>query len=349
MQASSEEVFQECLDLLGGLALRDRIQGERICRIADEYIKELASDTGRRESFAIPGLDARLSSTLRRVAKMQFPEWSVWTLPLVAHEYGHVVIEESGLKSYAQELAVEMTTNELRRNHGGLTDWIASVGADLGVVIQFLGPRESEMIEVLLRKTPRADDGGAVPTAEHDQSAITDALEELRAVYSHQRQRARVLLADTLATLLAGPAYAYAALLLRLNPLHVEKDAVSDQERAATILAALRSMNECAQDELPPHGDIVDGLHEYWRGSVAAASHHPADADAAELEAELPIDPGRVRDKVRFHLPSHRLALYEGLHSNQAVKWSEAWQVELRLGQEFRFPNPTRGSTFAKR
>src|SRR3712207_220820 len=52
VQAKSEGVFRECLDLLGGLALRDRIEDERICRIADEYIKELATDTRRRPSFS---------------------------------------------------------------------------------------------------------------------------------------------------------------------------------------------------------------------------------------------------------------------------------------------------------
>ena len=122
VQAASTEVFEEGLGLLGGLALRDRTQEEHICRVADAYILELSGDTGRRSSFAIPGLDVRLFSALRRVAKMQFPEWTIWTLPLVAHEYGHVVIEESRLGKVAASLADEMAVEEVERDHGDIVD-----------------------------------------------------------------------------------------------------------------------------------------------------------------------------------------------------------------------------------
>jgi hypothetical protein len=160
VQSASEEVFRECLDLLGGLALRDRILKEHVCRIADEYIKELSSDTGRRESFAIPGLDVRLFSTLRRVAMVQFPEWSVWTLPLVAHEYAQVVIEESGLKDFASSLSDDATADEIRSSHLSLQADLEELNLTVGLVLQLLGRDAGvEAILKLVRPRPSAQVG----------------------------------------------------------------------------------------------------------------------------------------------------------------------------------------------
>ena len=49
---------------------------------------------GLRSSFAIPVADEGTLSALRRFVKVGFPEWHVWTLPLVAYEYSYVLIEE---------------------------------------------------------------------------------------------------------------------------------------------------------------------------------------------------------------------------------------------------------------
>ncbi|MGY5893007.1 hypothetical protein [Blastococcus deserti] len=279
LQTASEEVFRECLDLLGGLALRDRFQDERICRIADEYIKELASDTRRRPSFSILGLEAQLSSTLRRVVTMHFPEWTLWTLPLVAHEYGQVVIEESGLRKFADEITAER---------------LAAAGGKGG---------------------DQAADGPPEDTDE----------EVRRAAKEQERRRVRIALADALATLLAGPAYAYAALLLRLNPLNDGAHTVSDRERAATILAVLREMNRTVPGKPPPHGEIVDRLEAYWRQSVDAA--YGPSAEPAPL-----VNPARVRKAFSKHIVGSQLALYEAEHSARARTWAAAWLVQLKQG-----------------
>ena len=308
IHVASEDVFRECLDLLGGLALRDRIQDERICRIADEYIKELASATVRRESFSIPGLDARLSSTLRRVAKMQFPEWTVWTLPLVAHEYGHVVIEKSGLKSYAASLSRKFAEEDIRQHHAEVLAALVE-GRELGLVLELLASRDGVEVEAQFQ----ARGIHAADTAEHFGDA--GPVEVLREVFERHTQRVRVLLADALATLLAGPAYAYAALLLRLNPLADERQLVSDHERAATILAVLRFTNQPSEHEPPLHGDVVEKLAEYWRQSVADAEGRPRDEVTPELDAAPPIDPAEIQENFKAHLVSHRRAAYERRHS----------------------------------
>ncbi|MEP6851747.1 MAG: hypothetical protein ABJA87_03700 [bacterium] len=323
IQAASDEVFRECLDLLGGLALRDRIQDEHICRVADEYIKELSSDTGRRGSFAIPGMDAGASSILRRVAKMQFPEWTVWTLPLVAYEYGHVVIEESGIRRFAADLAVDAATEEVLRDRPDVCARLLELGTDLDHAVRDLAREDADLDEAVARLAERVGD--------EDWHYLSD-------VFARHRSRVRILLADVLATLLAGPAYTYAALLLRLNPLSPEVDGVSDQDRAATILATLRLMNEPEEDGPAPYGDTVERLERYWQASTAEAKAESPDLAAAALDSPPALDPDRVRTMFRFHIVGHRRALYDRTHWIRAEDWSADWQKDLSRGIPLRRP-----------
>jgi hypothetical protein len=324
VQAASDEIFRECLDLLGGLALRDRIQEEHICRVADAYIKELSSDTGRRQSFAIPGLDAGSPSVLRRVAKMQFPEWTVWTLPLVAHEYGHVVIEESGLKRFAAGLSEQMAEEEIRRERPEMNDVLRRFNTDLGRLVQDLGRDEADTdpnLEELREKLPQAD------------------WLYLVSVHRRHRNRFRILLADALATLLAGPAYAFAALLLRLNPLGTESDdSPADQDRAATILAMLGQMNDAPPGVAPPFQTILERLEDYWRMSAAEAKDQAPQQAAPALDTTPPLDPKLVLETFRYHIVGHKRALYGLDHWAQARDWSTVWQNHLDDGRTLEPP-----------
>jgi hypothetical protein len=93
LSAESQDIFQECLELLGGLTLRERVQPERsyIYHFADELIGEFARKTSKNRSFVIPAVREALRLTLGRIIRMRYPEWSIWSLPLTAHEYGHVL------------------------------------------------------------------------------------------------------------------------------------------------------------------------------------------------------------------------------------------------------------------
>jgi hypothetical protein len=120
VRARSGTVFRECLDLLGGLALRDRATDDQICQLTDELIRECAQPSFR-VLATMPALAEEsgdsLTSTLRRVAGVRFPEWTVWTVPLVAHEYAYVMTEvEDILRNYVSAEA-RMWTAE--RGHPG--------------------------------------------------------------------------------------------------------------------------------------------------------------------------------------------------------------------------------------
>ena len=94
-------------------------------------------------------------------------------------------------------------------------------------------------------------------------------------------------LADALATVATGPAYACAALLLRLDPAEV-KGPTEATVRSATILVTLRQI--AAADQDGPLAILTDRLCSEWRDAVGAAAGDVGafeSAMAAPLSAEM--------------------------------------------------------------
>ena len=89
----SQQIFGEYVDLLGGLALRDAGFDQGVCRLADELIEQSATIVSFQwKSLAIPAAQREtLGMTVARIIRLGFPEWTIWALPLTAHELGHVL------------------------------------------------------------------------------------------------------------------------------------------------------------------------------------------------------------------------------------------------------------------
>jgi hypothetical protein len=90
----SQEIFGECLELLGGLTFREKVEEKLFTPIfgyADALIRDYARRTTRGKSLAVPASREALKRTLGRIIRLRYPEWTVWSLPLTAHEYGHVL------------------------------------------------------------------------------------------------------------------------------------------------------------------------------------------------------------------------------------------------------------------
>lgn len=88
--------FSEYVDLLGGLALRDAGLDEGICRLADELITSWGSfGQTRWNALTIPANQEAV--TLARSIRMGFPEWTLWAVPLTAHELGQLAVS-NGMK-----------------------------------------------------------------------------------------------------------------------------------------------------------------------------------------------------------------------------------------------------------
>jgi hypothetical protein len=87
---SCHEIFVEYVDVIQGVLLRDAGIDRDLCRIADELIKTWYFADHSWLSFSIPADYERRSMSTAELIRLGFPEWSVWSLPLVAGEFGHV-------------------------------------------------------------------------------------------------------------------------------------------------------------------------------------------------------------------------------------------------------------------
>jgi hypothetical protein len=95
-----EELYVDYVDLLGGLALRDKGFDEGICQLAEELIEIIQRNNNSTyydpasSSLAIPSRQSALCMRLSSVIHIGFPEWTIWALPFAAHEFWHVVISK---------------------------------------------------------------------------------------------------------------------------------------------------------------------------------------------------------------------------------------------------------------
>jgi hypothetical protein len=98
---NSQRIFEEYIDFLGGLALRDTNVDLGICQIADALVQkwvEAAEIEWR--SLTIPTRQDRLEMSLAHIIRLGFPEWTIWALPLIAYSFGQFLIESDKLENW---------------------------------------------------------------------------------------------------------------------------------------------------------------------------------------------------------------------------------------------------------
>jgi hypothetical protein len=96
----SQPIFEEYVDFMAGVALRDTGFFERLCQMADELIAKCywIPKTANAESLFIPVHHGGVKNTLtRNIIRLGYPEWTLWALPLVAHEYGQLLVDRTDL------------------------------------------------------------------------------------------------------------------------------------------------------------------------------------------------------------------------------------------------------------
>lgn len=324
----SHDIFRESLQLLGGLALRNSIQEEYACRFADELISECAELIGRTASFAIP-TENTLSSTLRRVARVTFPDWHLWALPLVAHEYGQVVVRESpALSNFVDEVAQESSKPTFDQLYEALRSRLQSIGSsDLRTIaMEYLTRPEREpgkAADVIENFAPmlRAYDPSIGELAHATVGQIRDCLDRAT-------NRARVLVADAFATFTAGPAYACATLMLRLNPnTQLLAGRPSDEERARTILAVLAEM-DASEPPPPPFEKVHESLEASWALLVEGSG-----SDDTSPRVEWPINAADALTRIKNRMVRPDRAGYTKDDWIKAQGWSDDWRLEISNGR----------------
>ena len=94
-----KSIWEEGLDLLSGLCLRNEGLDDGLCRFADAIVAEI--NWRQIKAITVPGRGG--PGHLTSIIHLRFPEWTVWALPLTAHELWHLgrrseanQIDESG-------------------------------------------------------------------------------------------------------------------------------------------------------------------------------------------------------------------------------------------------------------
>jgi hypothetical protein len=245
-------LLSEYVEFMGGLALRDVGFDEGICDFADELIPtyKLTTDKDFR-SMTIPGRQETIPMTWARIVRMGYPEWSIWALPLAAHDLWYAMAQET-------------------------------IGAQQRI-------------------------------AKFDVAA----------------KWIQECLADAYAVWATGPAYAYATVFLRLNPLSAFKhdgEHPSDDTRAYAILEMWERMNLEEPNNLPYSLDIKE-LTEEWQKAIEFAK--PVGDPDKKRKSEFQEDV-KGKEKLKILIP----ALVDSLKSKTLPGFApKSWALSKGLAQ----------------
>jgi hypothetical protein len=91
IRSDSAPLFSECLALVEGGLVRGIGLDRGLCRIADALLEELAQLSERPWTRFTVLDDGEYFHDLAEVIRLRFPDVSIWSLPVAAHEFGHYV------------------------------------------------------------------------------------------------------------------------------------------------------------------------------------------------------------------------------------------------------------------
>jgi hypothetical protein len=87
LEGACESLFGEIVELMGGLALRDRSVDRWLFAVADKLVEWYAQRVNDSWAVTVPRVRGAVARKLISIVGLSFPEWSVWALPLTAHEF----------------------------------------------------------------------------------------------------------------------------------------------------------------------------------------------------------------------------------------------------------------------
>jgi hypothetical protein len=94
MRSDCRNLFSECLAFLEGALVRSAGLDDRICQVADALLADLSYRADIPwQRFTIMA-EGEFFTNLTEIIRLRFPEFSIWNLPIIGHEFGHFVAEE---------------------------------------------------------------------------------------------------------------------------------------------------------------------------------------------------------------------------------------------------------------
>jgi hypothetical protein len=116
----SEDLLRECLEVIGSLAIRNQDLDDQLLYVADELIRDCMTVSISDQNYyllvhSVIFSDA-FSRTRARIIRLRFPAWTIWNLPLAAHEVGHVahafVLNQERDQDESLQLLTPFMTNQ---------------------------------------------------------------------------------------------------------------------------------------------------------------------------------------------------------------------------------------------
>ena len=116
-----QELVDEIMDFLGGVFIRQEGLDGGACEAADGLLSLYSANSGIPWlARAVPGENPLFSQAVDLV-HLHFPDWEVWNLPLLAHEFGHITV--SNTPGFRELFASELST--LSDGHPQAAAWTA--------------------------------------------------------------------------------------------------------------------------------------------------------------------------------------------------------------------------------
>ena len=141
LHAQARPIQREGMEFLGGLlvylaeldhepAIITKTQeGPSICDLADGLLHSYARRTGVNWSArTVLGRNPFLE-TSTEVIRVRFPDWSLWNLPLMAHEFGHVTALATPAFHRYKAAEAESLKGEARQRESHLDEYFADIFA----------------------------------------------------------------------------------------------------------------------------------------------------------------------------------------------------------------------------
>lgn len=118
--SKSHKLFNQWVELIGGMAIRKENLDDKICAIADDIIHLCKVSTSKDWSgLVIPSDKSEIKHSLIRIIRLRFKDWTIWTLPLNAHEYGHIWLNgphetNTALPKFIEDMTIELNNLDTR-------------------------------------------------------------------------------------------------------------------------------------------------------------------------------------------------------------------------------------------
>lgn len=87
----SDVLREELMDFLAGALMRKQGLDQGVCAVAETLVADCVRRAGVNWASRVVLGSNPLFSTASEIIHYRFPDWDIWTLPLMAHEFGHIV------------------------------------------------------------------------------------------------------------------------------------------------------------------------------------------------------------------------------------------------------------------